>query len=61
MTKKHFIAIAAAFRDEFDSPEVKRSKVARDTLIRMISVVASVCQDANPQFDKGRFIRACGA
>ena len=60
MTKKHFIAIAAAFRSELDSPRVKKNKVATVALVAMVNSMASVCQEANPLFDKGRFIHACG-
>lgn len=54
MTKKHFVAIAAAIRENLDSTSDK------DVVEQMARNIANVCASTNGQFDRGRFLRACG-
>lgn len=51
MTRKHFEAIAATIKSA-DMGSVERSKLARD--------MASTLKEMNPNFDRSRFIEACG-
>jgi hypothetical protein len=56
MTKKHFIAIAALFRDE--RPNDKRtSELQYD---RLLEGIIKIALEDNPRFDRGRFLKACG-
>lgn len=58
MTKKHFIAIAAAVaevrqdaaRDGLDGPHA---------LDRMAGALANIFADENPHFNRARFLEAC--
>lgn len=55
MTRKHFVQLAkviAGFADTIGLGQVGRTKLASD--------IAAVCADANSQFDKRRFLTACG-
>lgn len=58
MTKKHFIAIAASINDVrescSDSPETVWA------LDEVSNNIADVCADTNPNFDRERFLEACG-
>jgi len=54
MTRKHFIAIAAALKANRESAS---DKDAADSASRAI---ADVCAQTNPQFNRFRFLSACG-
>jgi len=54
MTRKHFIAIAAALKA---NREAANDKDVADSASRAI---ADVCAQSNPQFSRIRFLRACG-
>jgi hypothetical protein len=45
MTKKHFVALAKALRDNHANRE-------------LVEAVANVCKNANGNFDRGRFMAA---
>jgi hypothetical protein len=53
MSKKHFAALAAGFRQV-------RSENAWETWYGMVQATANVCAQANARFDRERFYRACG-
>ena len=46
MTRKHFIALANAIKESHGFDE-------------LVDRVADVCAEANPNFDRQRFIEAC--
>jgi len=50
MTRKHFIALAKAISQIANM--VDRQNTAH--------LVADVCRQANPNFDRARFLAACG-
>ncbi|WP_164893172.1 MULTISPECIES: hypothetical protein [unclassified Mesorhizobium] len=56
MTKKDFIAIAKLFkqRKEFCSDE------SQDDLLTLAGDLADYCKTTNPEFDRKRFMTACG-
>ena len=56
MTRKHFNAIADALR--FSRPDF--STVAHEQWEKDCSAMADACRSFNGQFDRGRFLRACG-
>jgi len=62
MTKKHFKAIAAAVAQARDEAEPAPGEygdpvAAIDTLAHAL---ADVCRQTNPNFDRARFLSACG-
>lgn len=59
MTKKHFVALAAAIRAYQDLPNqgLPLMNIFTDNQIRML---ADFCQSQNAQFDRERFLAACG-
>jgi len=52
MTKKHFNAIAQAFA-------AHRDEIPADAFRALVDDIASVCKQANPNFDRARFADAC--
>lgn len=63
MTKKHFEAVAAAIKKQFDNAQGLTNEFARNSAT---TVVYSIAQDFariaasdNPRFDTQRFLRAC--
>ena len=59
MTKKHFEALAAALKQagqEYgDSATYHKGQWRRD-----VEMVALTCMSFNPNFDRARFLKACG-
>ncbi len=51
MTKKHF---------EIFAQQIKLSPESLETRCAMAKLVANVAKCFNPNFDEGRFYRACG-
>ena len=56
MTKKDFIALAAALKHTKPSPYVGEYRMWRDCVI----AVLEVCAKDNAKFDRWKFINACG-
>lgn len=60
MTKKHFEALAAALydvrRDWGGDRDVERREQSNDDAY----AIADVCARFNPNFDRARFLAACG-
>ena len=58
MTKKHFIAIAAALK--FARQEMDEGNTAPKLVIDNLSEdIALICARTNPNFDRSRFLSAC--
>lgn len=57
MTKKHFIKIAAAFKHRLNDG---RMETPEDTLEHLALDLCGVFAEVNPNFDKQRFMNACG-
>jgi hypothetical protein len=61
MTKKHFEALAAALAEQrvgfslLPSLKNQHAQWCRD-----VQAVANVCARFNPNFDRARFLKACG-
>ncbi len=53
MTKKHFIAIAAAIK------ELRNDGITTISIDDMARAIAAVCASTNSQFDRARFLSAC--
>lgn len=59
MSKKHFEALAAALNGVGPLSEDTTSKQAIQWLSD-VDAVADVCASFNPNFDRARFLQACG-
>jgi hypothetical protein len=57
MSKKHFIRLAREFKLILAATG---DGVARAAVIVTIESVIGVCADCNDQFDRNRFLTACG-
>jgi hypothetical protein len=57
VSKKDFVAIAAAFRVTMDE---EKDVGGRAALFAVIERIADVCAKSNELFDRKRFCRACG-
>jgi len=62
MTKKHFEALAAALKESEtpDSQESEKAWVSHNQWKQDCWAVARVCQQFNNNFDRERFLDACG-
>jgi hypothetical protein len=67
MTKKHYIAIAAIIKSQINNAQLENSLVSKD--IKEGAEIASSCiaesladcfAEENPNFDRLRFLSACG-
>ena len=57
MTRKHFVAMAAAIKD---ARNVHNSKVAQAAIDDTVDELMQVFRSANPNFDTARFKAAAG-
>ncbi len=65
MTKKHYIEIAAEFNAGLEiarcnAGDKKECKAAENAVLRMIDGFCVIARRDNPNFDKTRFLKACG-
>lgn len=69
LSKKHFEFIARTINEhqpivgglDSETPETLAYKAARrSTLVDVAHRLADLCQMENPNFDRTRFLRACG-
>lgn len=62
MTKKHFIALAAAIKTKFqlDRPWADIPLTVQCSALDAAQVVIGVAKEFNPKFDEKRFRVACG-
>lgn len=61
MTKKDFEAIARAIKAQVDElPQNAEGAAARWTIFDTALNLSVVFLNANPRFDKDRFLKACG-
>jgi hypothetical protein len=60
MTKKHFIALAAALRSNLPSTDSHRFETETDLFENIVADVCGACQRANPRFNRDRFESAAG-
>lgn len=60
MTKKHFIALAAALRSNTPSTDSHCYEAEADLFENIVADVCSACQRANSRFNRDRFESAAG-
>lgn len=60
MSRRDFVAIAAAIHEELDRATEAASFAARQALLGVAIAVAKHAKEVNPNFKKDRFMRACG-
>ena len=60
MSKKDFVAIAAALRSIVDATDGSGTWSAQRVLFGAIERIADVCAESNDSFDRKRFLHACG-
>ena len=63
MTKKHFEAIAAAIAQAnmlYGATQYGEQAPPRTVLETVANNLATICAAENPNFDRARFLRACG-
>ena len=62
MTRKDLVAIAKAIATEVNKPSETISEMADRKIVchNVASNIADVAQKSNPNFDRGRFMKACG-
>ena len=58
MTKKHFIKLAASFKERLDDQCFSAEQY--EAMIVIIDEAVQVIKDACPNFDVERFYKACG-
>lgn len=59
MTKQHFIAIAAEFKNALDTAKLHSADQFEGAKLSVIAF-CEVAERFNPRFDRARFLAACG-
>ncbi len=64
MSRKDFVAIAAAIKSAFstthDITDGDRKNSAQIAMREVACQISNACADSNPRFDRARFLSACG-
>ncbi len=60
MSKKHFVALAAAIAENYQLAKDAGNYDACAAIARTAGSIARACADENPRFDDRRFLAACG-
>lgn len=69
MTKQHFVAIAAGFKNQVEALSQLPTNAGYTPAMREfglnvikdnVAMFCNVASDANPRFDRARFLAACG-
>lgn len=61
MTRKDYVAIAAALKDAATTEFQAQFPVSADMMrLEIIGRIAGVFAQDNPRFDRARFLKACG-
>ena len=62
MTRKDYVAIAAAIRQQAYSPnaDINTRNAAEGTREHIADDIADAMARDNPRFDRARFLKACG-
>ena len=64
MTKKHFEAIASVIknvREGVAESTLSMTDITANDALNYVSIrLADVCESDNPNFDRDKFLRACG-
>ena len=58
MTRKHFNDMAA--RLKWHKPEPEASDEVKATWLKLVEEMAGLCSNYNANFNRGRFLEACG-
>lgn len=58
LTRKHFKAIADNLRTTKPNPDI--APEGYNQWCYTVDVMATMCREFNPNFDRGRFLDACG-
>ncbi len=59
MTRKDYVAIAAAIHRTGMASRITKKNSEQTLRLAAIDIAATMAAD-NPRFDKGRFLKACG-
>lgn len=60
MTRKHFILIASILKKYYTCETTKGNLLCKQAFFELISDFTTLCESENAQFDKDRFLKACG-
>lgn len=60
MTKQHFEAMAAEFKDRIGMAQERNDCIKEAGIVSAIHGFCHVAEKFNPRFDRTRFLKACG-